>query len=246
MLNSSTEVPLKELFLLFGTLLLLGTLATLPLYGWSFRRLFSSKIFTKILFWIPIFIFFVISLYLSIIGQLVICIFIAVLALKDVLDNFISNKKIIIYYLTFLFCLFHFPLFEIFFSENYINLLIAIAIGSVLADVMAYFLGNYAGHHKLPEKLNNNKSWEGVFGELLGAFIGVIIVSVFIIDLDNIYIFIPIGFGSITGDLVNSYVKRNVGIREWSNRLPGHGGYLDRFSSLTFAITFSFYWLLIF
>ncbi len=247
LINSDANIPLPMMSLIFGILFIIGILATLPLYGWGFKKLFASKLFTKIIYWIPIYIIFSLSLHLSIFGQIILCAFIAVFAAKDVLDNFHKHKKLIIlYYLIFVFFVLHFPLFETLNTERYVSVLIAIAFGSVLADVFAYFLGNYIGKHKLPKQLNNQKSWEGVIGELIGAFVGVLIVNSFILESGNIYLFIPIGFGSIAGDLANSYVKREINIKDWSNRIPGHGGYLDRFSSLSFAIAFSLYWLIIF
>ena len=57
---------------------------------------------------------------------------------------------------------------------------------------------------------------------------------------------LPIGLGSAAGDLTNSYVKRQLGIKDWSKLLPGHGGFTDRLSSLSGAAMVLFYTLLLF
>lgn len=245
--NNDVSVPLLHMSLLFSGLFILGTLATVPLYDWSFNKLISSKLFTKIVHWIPIFAIFTLTLYLNVPGQFIVCGFIAFFAVKDALDNFRKYKKLILfYYAVFVFFILHYPFLQALNHDKYVGVAITIAFASVLADVFAYFLGNYVGKHKLPKQLNDRKSWEGVAGELIGAIVGVSLVSIVVVDVESIYLFIPIGIGSIVGDLFNSFIKRKINIKEWSNRIPGHGGYLDRFSSLSIAIGFSLYWLVIF
>ena len=56
-------------------------------------------------------------------------------------------------------------------------------------------------------------------------------IGFFNFDL-SLWLWLPIGLGAILGDLCNSYVKRREHIKNWSQRIPGHGGYLDRFASL--------------
>ncbi len=115
---------------------------------------------------------------------------------------------------------------------------------SVLSDVAAFFAGNYAGRHKLPAKLNNKKSWEGVAGQLVGAALAFALLGLVPLEVPP-YFILTVGVGSVLGDLANSYVKRRIGIKEWSNRVPGHGGYLDRFASLAGAslLTLILIWL---
>lgn len=105
---------------------------------------------------------------------------------------------------------------------------------SVLSDVAAFFAGSYAGRHKLPAILNNQKSWEGVAGQFVGAALAFGLLGLAGWDVPA-YFILTVGVGSALGDLANSYVKRRLGIKEWSNRIPGHGGYLDRFASLAGA-----------
>ena len=110
---------------------------------------------------------------------------------------------------------------------------------SVMSDVGAFFAGNFAGRHKLPDWLNKRKSWEGTSGQLVGALVAFVLVDAFVAPIP-LYFVATAGAGSLLGDLANSYVKRRLGIKEWSNRLPGHGGYLDRFSSLSMAVLLTY------
>lgn len=112
------------------------------------------------------------------------------------------------------------------------------------ADSGAYFVGRAIGKHKLAPKVSPGKSWEGAIGGMLtSAVIAVIFLQ-----------FAPNAFGrevgvisfvslsivtvavSILGDLSESMFKRQAGIKDSSNLIPGHGGILDRIDSLTAAV----------
>jgi len=149
------------------------------------------------------------------------------------------------YIIFFLIALLHLPLLGIL-KLDLKNLLLVIGIASSVSDVTAFFFGSYFGIHKLPSFVNVNKSWEGILGQIAGALIGVLLIKLFIADKVNILLFLPIGAGSSIGDILNSYIKRKVGIKSWSYLLPGHGGVIDRFSSLAWSAIFTFYFILIF
>lgn len=108
------------------------------------------------------------------------------------------------------------------------------------ADVAAYFSGKAFGKHKLAPTISPGKSWEGVFGALLGT----ILISAVAAWLMNYSIQMLPGFVvfcllvvvlSVVGDLFESLLKRQVGIKDSGNILPGHGGVLDRIDSLIAA-----------
>lgn len=127
-----------------------------------------------------------------------------------------------------------------------------IFIGSWLSDTAAYYCGKNFGKHKLSPKVSPKKTIEGSLGGLFGAIIftgmfGVIIQKYFNIEIMPIYNYFFIGalcglFGQL-GDLVASSIKRYVGIKDYSNLIPGHGGILDRFDSIIFSATVVFYYL---
>lgn len=109
-----------------------------------------------------------------------------------------------------------------------------------LSDAGAYFAGSTFGKHKLAPVVSPNKTIEGVLGGLAGAVIGMLIYTI-ILDLPlkmdvNYGIAFLYGLaGSAAGtfgDLCFSIIKRQIGIKDYGNLIPGHGGFLDRFDSL--------------
>lgn len=113
-------------------------------------------------------------------------------------------------------------------------------------DTGAYFAGRQFGKTKLFERVSPKKTWEGSIGGAIAVFIVMYLV-------DNILggftstewlgiAIIAIIFGGI-GDLIESLLKRSLGVKDSGNILPGHGGILDRFDAFIFAIPFIFSFL---
>jgi CDP-diglyceride synthetase len=245
-----TKILLLRTIYLFAALLFFGSVATLPLFHFNIKKFLHSSLYIKILLWIPIFLVFVFSLYVHNHGRLIIAIILLVIALKELAavlkDHEAEGREIVAYFLLFSFALLHFYLLGVIFPASIIGLLIILCFGSVLSDVGAFFFGTYTGRHKLPKGLNDHKSWEGVLGQIIGALFGVVLVRQFVIRSNSVWIFVPIGLGSACGDLVNSFITRRVGIKDWGTSIPGHGGYIDRLSSLAFAMMFTYYFLRVF
>ncbi len=89
------------------------------------------------------------------------------------------------------------------------------------------------------ERISPKKSWEGAVGSLLFSIIGAIIISEYFTIFNTyewIILSIIICVSSILGDLIESMFKRNAGIKDTGNILPGHGGVLDRFDSIIFVL----------
>ncbi|EJL03373.1 MULTISPECIES: phosphatidate cytidylyltransferase [Pseudomonas] len=109
------------------------------------------------------------------------------------------------------------------------------------ADVGAYFSGRAFGKRKLAPKVSPGKSWEGVYGGLVLSLVITTVVG-FVRDWTVAQLLMGligaalIVFVSVVGDLTESMFKRQSGIKDSSNLLPGHGGVLDRIDSLTAAI----------
>lgn len=109
-----------------------------------------------------------------------------------------------------------------------------------LSDTGAYFTGLSIGKHKLAPVISPKKTVEGAIGGSLGAIIGMVIYCVILqncFDFEVNYFFAVIYgiFGSaagIFGDLCFSVIKRQTGIKDYGNLIPGHGGILDRFDSM--------------
>ena len=109
------------------------------------------------------------------------------------------------------------------------------------ADIGAYFSGRAFGKRKLAPLVSPGKSWEGVYGGLLLSLVITLVVGLvrdwsvgqLLMGLVGAAIIV---FISVVGDLTESMFKRQAGIKDSSNLLPGHGGVLDRIDSLTAAI----------
>ena len=109
------------------------------------------------------------------------------------------------------------------------------------ADAGAYFVGVKYGNHKLCPKISPKKTVEGALGGLVSGLvcsliIGLIFRFIFGYDYVNFWALVIIGLIntplSILGDLSFSIIKRHLGIKDYGNIIPGHGGMLDRFDSV--------------
>ena len=109
-----------------------------------------------------------------------------------------------------------------------------------MSDAGAYFVGMRFGKHKLAPVVSPNKTIEGMLGGLVSAMVGMLIYSLILQLLDfqvNYLLALLYGLvGSLAGvfgDLCFSAIKRQTGIKDYGNLIPGHGGVLDRFDSVT-------------
>ena len=133
------------------------------------------------------------------------------------------------------------------------NTLLSMFIILWSCDVGAYVFGITLGQkngHKLFPSISPKKSWEGFFGGLVSALIsGIILYYINLISLPIIHIIalstIIFVFG-VFGDLVESLFKRNFGVKDSGNIMPGHGGLLDRFDSALLAFPVAIAYLKIF
>jgi len=109
-----------------------------------------------------------------------------------------------------------------------------------LSDSGAYFVGRAFGRHKLAPVISPNKSVEGMLGGVATAVIGMLLfclisdlVMPYRIHYLNAVAYGVVGsFAGVFGDLCFSAIKRQTGIKDYGNLIPGHGGILDRFDSL--------------
>ena len=108
-----------------------------------------------------------------------------------------------------------------------------------LSDSFAYLVGSRFGKHKMAPRISPHKSWEGFAGGLLGSIlIWVILWLTGFYELSLWYALVCavlVNILGVFGDLIESRIKRGVGVKDSGNLIPGHGGMLDRCDSLIFA-----------
>jgi phosphatidate cytidylyltransferase len=125
---------------------------------------------------------------------------------------------------------------------------LTVFIGVWSCDMLAYFVGSAIGKHKIFPRVSPNKSWEGSISGLLGSLIALMLI-VRVGWLPGLDYTDALILGSITGvagqlgDFAESLVKRDVGVKDSSNLLPGHGGAWDRLDSILFAAPLSYLYL---
>ena len=114
------------------------------------------------------------------------------------------------------------------------------------SDIFAYLTGSMFGKHKLMEQISPKKTWEGSVGGLLSAFIAAYIMSIFVNQLNIVewmILALLIVIGGTLGDLSESLLKRNAGVKDSGTLFPGHGGVLDRFDAVIFATPIVFIYI---
>ena len=114
-------------------------------------------------------------------------------------------------------------------------------------DVFAYLVGMTFGRHRLCERLSPKKSWEGFFGGLAGA-VATGLAAAYALDA-NYWVWgglaLVASLSGVAGDLVESMFKREAGVKDSGQVIPGHGGVLDRFDALLLSAPYVFLYLLL-
>jgi phosphatidate cytidylyltransferase len=119
----------------------------------------------------------------------------------------------------------------------------------IVIDTAAYVTGLNFGRHKLAPKISPGKTWEGLGGSLFFALIAGGLLGQFLIDTGwaaGLVIALALVASATLGDLVESLIKRDIGVKDISTWLPGHGGFLDRLDSVlpSMAVIFVSYQVL--
>ncbi len=113
----------------------------------------------------------------------------------------------------------------------------------LLTDIGAYYIGRHFGKRKLAPVISPNKTIEGSIGGIIFALLGALVIGYFI----NLEWYIALIAGLLCtvfaqiGDLSESLIKRDAGVKDSGDSLPGHGGFLDRTDSFVFAIPIMYY-----
>ncbi len=113
--------------------------------------------------------------------------------------------------------------------------IIAFLVIAVVADTSAYAAGLAFGRHPMAPRISPNKTWEGFAGAVVGATAAGVLLALFLLGVPwwTGIVFGLVILGTATaGDLGESMIKRDLGIKDMSSWLPGHGGVLDRIDSI--------------
>jgi len=125
---------------------------------------------------------------------------------------------------------------------------LTVFIGVWTCDTAAYFVGSAVGKHKIFPRVSPNKSWEGSLAGVVGSFVVLLLIVKAgwlpgLDYLDALILGLITGVAGQLGDFAESLVKRDVGVKDSSNLLPGHGGAWDRLDSILFAAPLSYLYL---
>ncbi|MFV2106695.1 MULTISPECIES: phosphatidate cytidylyltransferase [unclassified Micromonospora] len=113
----------------------------------------------------------------------------------------------------------------------------------ILSDTGGYAAGVFYGRHRMAPTISPKKSWEGFAGSVAAAGIGSAVLLFLLLDVMPLWgaLFgVAVSVAAVLGDLGESMLKRDLGVKDMSNLLPGHGGLMDRLDSILFALPVSY------
>ncbi|WP_434743227.1 phosphatidate cytidylyltransferase [Micromonospora sp. SH-82] len=122
-------------------------------------------------------------------------------------------------------------------------------VAVVLSDTGGYATGVSFGRHKMAPSISPSKSWEGFAGSVLAAAAGSAVLIWLLFDVApwwGALFGVAVSGAAVLGDLAESMIKRDIGIKDMSTLLPGHGGLMDRLDSILFAVPAAYLILAVF
>ena len=127
-----------------------------------------------------------------------------------------------------------------------VGMVIGLALCAVAYDVAGYFVGSRMGHRPLMPDVSPNKTLEGLAGGMAASVVmGILIAIVGLHPWNNLsnglLLGIVVAVFAPLGDLVESMLKRDLGLKDFGTILPGHGGVLDRFDAMLFCLPAVYY-----
>ena len=112
---------------------------------------------------------------------------------------------------------------------------VAFLVVVVVADTGAYASGLIFGKHRMAPRISPKKTWEGFGAAAAFALIAGVLLAVLMLDQPwwvGLILGGALALSAVLGDLIESLIKRDIGVKDMSSRLPGHGGVLDRLDSI--------------
>ena len=125
-------------------------------------------------------------------------------------------------------------------AQDGIYYLLLLFIFSSVCDMGAYFTGVTIGKHKLCPEISPKKTVEGAIGGIVSSIIFTVVVSLLFqkFSIVTLLLTVPFCVLGMIGDLFASAIKRSVGLKDYSNLIPGHGGIMDRLDSIIMIAPF--------
>jgi phosphatidate cytidylyltransferase len=125
---------------------------------------------------------------------------------------------------------------------------ITFAVSVILSDTMGYLIGRRFGKHRLAAKVSPKKSLEGLAASILFGGASGVVLTVWLLGLPWWFGMVVAAFiilGSVLGDLSESLIKRDLGVKDMSSWIPGHGGVMDRLDSMLPAALIAYLLMLV-
>ena len=123
-------------------------------------------------------------------------------------------------------------------DDGHLRVLVTL-VAVVLSDTGGYAAGVAFGKHPMAPRISPKKSWEGFAGSVTAAAAGSALLLWLLFDVApwwGALFGVAISCAAVLGDLAESMIKRDLGVKDMSNLLPGHGGLMDRLDSILFAV----------
>lgn len=191
---------------------------------------------TMFYLWIPLYMFVLLSIRM---------------VMASNVDGFLKNLAVLQYGLmTTVYALGYLGLLAII-PDSYnpvggkIGLLFFILVFTVSNDFIQMFSGKTFGKHKIIPKVSPNKTWEGFIGGVIGSTVLAVVMGTFLTPFNLhqlIFLGVALSIGGFFGDVTMSAIKRDLGVKDTSSLIPGHGGILDRLDSLLFTAPLFFHY----
>ncbi|WGM40937.1 phosphatidate cytidylyltransferase [Caulobacter sp. NIBR1757] len=129
------------------------------------------------------------------------------------------------------------------------GLVLMLLVATEFNDVAQYVWGKTLGKHKIVPTVSPNKTWEGFIGGWVSTALLIWFAGPYLTPLSGVGLFtvaVTLPLAGFAGDVTMSAIKRDIGIKDTSHLIPGHGGLLDRIDSLTFTAPLYFHLLAFF
>ena len=132
-------------------------------------------------------------------------------------------------------------------ADDGVGYILGVVLCVIAYDIVGWFVGSAMGRTPLMPRISPNKTMEGLLGGMAAAFVMAIFVTNVISGwdqgglFDGILLGIVIAVTAPLGDLVESMIKRDLGVKDLGTLLPGHGGISDRFDALLFTLPAAYY-----